>query len=75
MAKKIVDAKADEKGNIRSVLFQGNSSFTPVSTAIDMAERGQIENAHAVHTRDGSKHLRSNPDSKEKNNLDQMAQD
>ena len=75
MSKKIVDAKADSNGNIIGVLFQGNSSFTPLETAIRMADRGQIENAHAVHPSAGNSYLRSNPDGKIGNNLDYLAGD
>lgn len=71
--KKIVDAKADGDGNISAVRFDGNSSFTPVDRAMDMAERGQVENAHVVHPKSGDRYLRSNPDQKQGNNLDEMA--
>ncbi len=46
----------------------------PIDTAIRMAEKGLIENAHAVETKFG-KHLRSNPDKKKSNNLDELAGD
>ncbi len=75
MGKKIVDAKADNDGNITAVRFQGNSTFTPIEQAINMADRGQIDNAHAVHPKTGDSYLRSNPDSKTNNNLDDMAGD
>ena len=75
MTKKVVDARADEKGNIKSVLFDGNSRFTPIEAAINMADRGEIENAHAVHPKVRDPYLRSNPDSKKGNNLDEMAND
>ena len=75
MAKKIVDARADEKGNIQSVRFEGNSGFTLLKAAVRMADRGEIENAHAVHPKDGQSYLRTNPDSSQGNNLDEMAGD
>ncbi|MCG8667787.1 MAG: DUF3892 domain-containing protein [Pseudomonadales bacterium] len=71
--KRIVDAQADESGNITGVRFRGSTRFTSVEIAIRQAERGEIENAHAVTRRDGSKYLRSNPDDKEGNNLDELA--
>lgn len=74
MGKLIVGAKADRDGDITAVLFKGNQTFTPVETAIKMAERGQIDNAHAVHAKSGP-YLRSNPDDKKGNNLDEMAGD
>ncbi|MEZ9588791.1 DUF3892 domain-containing protein [Vibrio cyclitrophicus] len=73
MTKKIIDAKQDSRGNITQVRFDGNSGFTPLETAMRMAERGQIENAHTVHARDKKPHLRTNPDRKKGNNLDEMA--
>lgn len=75
MGKKIVDAKADGKGNIASVRFEGNKTFTPVETAVRMADGGQIDNAHAVHTSKSKAHLRSNPNDKRNDNLDDMAGD
>ncbi len=74
MTKKIiVDAKSDSKGNISFVKFKGNNSFTPVNIAIKLAERDEIENAHSVNLGRGKKYLRSNPDGKLKNNLDELA--
>ena len=75
MSKKIVDARSDGDGDITDVLFQGNATFTPLDTAIRMAERGQIENAHVSHTGEGRPYLRTNPDGRERNNLDYMAGD
>jgi hypothetical protein len=74
MSKKVVDAKADPKGNITAVRLEGNSTFTPLDTAINMARQGKIENAHAV-THPGGDYLRTNPDGKVRNNLDEMAGD
>jgi hypothetical protein len=71
-AKKIVDAQQDSKGNIKSVLFEGNKTFTPKETAIKMAEQGKID-AVAVHPKGKEPHLRTKPDGKEKNNLDYLA--
>ena len=70
--KRAVDAKADDKGNITSVRFRGNSTYTPKDRAIRMTERGEVEGLHVVR-RGGKKHLRSNPDNRKKNNLDYMA--
>jgi hypothetical protein len=75
MPKTIVDAKADSKGNIASVRFQGNSSFTPLETAIRMADRGDVTNAHVVRPSAGNPYLRSNPDRNVGNNLDHLAGD
>ena len=75
MKRKVIDAREDENGNITQVKIQGNQNFTPVETAIDMAKRGELANAHAVTKRDGSEYLRTNPDGKTGNNLDEMAKD
>lgn len=73
--RKVVDARQDGKGNITQVKLQGNQNFTPVETAIEMAKRGELANAHAVRKRGGGEYLRTNPDGKAKNNLDEMAKD
>ncbi len=73
MGKRIVDANRDAKGNIGEVLFRGNQRHTPLKTAIKMAKRGEIDNAHAVNPRNRKPYLRSNPDGKKKNNLDELA--
>jgi hypothetical protein len=75
MPKKVVDAKSDSKGRTTAVRLQGNTTFTPIETAKRMAERGQISNAHVVHPKRGDSYLRTNPDSREGNNLDQMSGD
>lgn len=75
--KQIIDAKADKDGDIIAVKFKGNSSFTSSDTAISMAKKGQIDNAHVSHTGrgDDKEYLRTDPDGKKGNNLDTMAGD
>lgn len=73
--KKVADARNGSDGNISHVRFEGNERFTSVEKAVEMADQGKIENAHAVHPKAGDAYLRSNPDSKEQNNLDTMAED
>ena len=75
MGKRIVDAHADNDGDITAVRFEGNITFTPLETAIRMAENGQIENVHVAHTGEGRAYLRTNPNGKEKDNLDYLAGD
>ena len=71
-----VDLLADADGDISHVKFKGNTNFTPVETAIPIAERGGIKNAHVVHPTDGRKdHLKTNADGRKANNLDDMAGD
>jgi hypothetical protein len=73
--RKIVDARADEKGNIEAVQFEGNRNFTAVERAVSIVEREGSPNAHVVTPRTGKRHLRTNPDAKRRNNLDDMAGD
>ena len=49
MGKKVVDAKADAKGNITAVKLAGNAGFTSLETAMRMADKGLIDNAHTVN--------------------------
>lgn len=72
--KKIVDAKADPKGNIKAVKLKGNKTFTPIKTAIKMTKEGKVD-AVVVNPKNAKKHLRTRPDNKKKNNLDEMAED
>jgi hypothetical protein len=79
MAKKggrrVVDARADSDGDIKQVKLDGSSHFIPVKQAIRMADRGELSNAHAVHPRSRNPYLRTNPDGRKGNNLDEMAGD
>lgn len=70
--KKIVDAQNDSNGNVHAVKLEGNSKFTPIDTAIRMAEAGKVD-AVVVSPKSGKKHLRSRPDGQKKNNLDELA--
>ena len=73
--KRIIDARADSEGDITHVKFAGNVQFTSVTQAIPMADRNEIENAHVVRRNNAKTHLRTNPDGKKSNNLDDMAGD
>jgi hypothetical protein len=73
--RKVVDARADSKGNITHVKIDGNQRFTPLNQAINMADRGELSNAHAVRPSNAKDYLRTNPDGKSANNLDTMAGD
>lgn len=73
--RKIVNARADVDGDISHVQFEGNTNFTSVERAIPIAERGEIENVHVVHRQGAKTHLRTNPNGKERDNLDYMAGD
>ncbi|MCH7974247.1 MAG: DUF3892 domain-containing protein [Bacteroidetes bacterium] len=71
--KKVVDAIADKSGNISAVKIQGNKSFTPIKTAVKMADNEQFSNVIAVHPKGKKPYLRSKPDKNNSNNLDEMA--
>ncbi|MCY7348849.1 MAG: DUF3892 domain-containing protein [Pyrinomonadaceae bacterium] len=72
--KKIVGAKADSKGNITDVKLKGNQTFTPIEKAIRMTKQGKVD-AVAVNPKNAKEHLRTRPDGKTNNNLDDMAGD
>ncbi|MEP3776272.1 MAG: DUF3892 domain-containing protein [Paracoccaceae bacterium] len=69
--RKVVDARADAEGDITHVRLEGNKRFT----SVEMADRGDISNAHSVNRRNAKPHLRTNPDGIRSNNLDDMAGD
>ncbi|PHQ98113.1 MAG: hypothetical protein COB39_09375 [Marinosulfonomonas sp.] len=73
--RKVIDARADAEGDITQVKLEGNTKFTSVEKAIEMADRGELSNAHSVRRQNAKTHLRTNPDRKVSNNLDDMAGD
>ena len=73
--KHIVDAKGDRDGDIVAVKFAGNSSYTDLETAINMAKKDQVEGVHVSKTGQGREYLRTNPDGTTCNNLDTMVGD
>ena len=73
--RRVVDARADSEGDIEQVRLDGNSNFTSVEKAMEMADRGELENVHTVRRRNAKPHLRTNPNQTEKDNLDYWAGD
>lgn len=73
--RKIVDARSDEKGRTTHVRFEGNERFTSVEKAKPIVERGDVSNAHLVKPKGGEPYIRTNPDKKRGNNLDEMSGD
>jgi hypothetical protein len=73
--RKVVDARQGDDGNVSHVKLEGNQNFTRIDRAIEMAEKGKLENVHVVNQQDGSQYLRTNPDGEIQNNLTTMAQD
>ncbi|MEW6990425.1 DUF3892 domain-containing protein [Colwelliaceae bacterium 6441] len=72
--RKVIDAKADNKGNITAVKIEGNKKFTSVKIALKMAEKKKIDLV-VVNQPNGSKYIRTKPDRFKDNNLDNMAGD
>jgi len=75
MGKRVVGARSDSSGRTTSVRLSGNTSFTPISTAIRMADRGQIQGAHVVRPSCADPYLRTNPDGRVGNNIDTLSGD
>lgn len=71
--REVVDAREDDTGNIVAVKFKGNQNFTNEAKARELIERDGGKNIHVVQRKDAKPHLRTNKDSKKKNNLDEMA--
>ncbi|UMZ73788.1 DUF3892 domain-containing protein [Natranaerofaba carboxydovora] len=61
----------DDRGNIVQVMLNDGRIFD-ISTVIEMAESGLIENVNTGATRNGEKTLRSDPDKDPDNNLDNL---
>jgi len=59
--RKVVDARQDDNGKITSCPTDGNRNMTPIGKAINMAEQGQLVNAHAVTRQDGTQRLSAQP--------------
>jgi len=73
MVKKIViGAKHDSKGRVTAVMLEGNSTFTSLNVAINMAEKGKVD-VVVVNPDKGNKHIRTRPDGITQNNLDALA--
>ncbi|WP_031555933.1 DUF3892 domain-containing protein [Parvularcula oceani] len=73
--RKVVGARADSEGDITHVRLEGNQRFTSIKKAMELADRGELSNAHSVRRGNAKPHLRTNPDSRTRNNLDHMAGD
>ncbi len=69
--RKVVDAKANAAGKITAVKLEGNKNFTSLEKAINMTENGDVDLV-VVNVKD-KKHLRTRPNEKTKDNLDDLA--
>jgi len=71
--RKVIDAKEDENGNISAVLIQGNTNFTNVNIAKNMAKNKKIDLVYVKPSKNATDYVRQKPDKKKSNNLDDMA--
>lgn len=65
----IVAVRKDTNGTITDYKLS-NGKVISVSEAVNMASSGQLSGYNVATATDGSKSIRSNPDSVKKNNLD-----
>ena len=71
--RKIVDAIADDKGNISTVKLNGNSNFTSIDTALRMTQNGKIDAVYVGSHHNTKAHLRQPRNNSKLDNLDDMA--
>ena len=72
-SRKVVDARNAADGTVSHVRIEGNTNFTPVRKAMEMADRGLLSNAHTVNRANAKPHLRTNPNGRDRDNLDYLA--
>ncbi len=75
MARKVVDARENDRRVNTHVRFEGNDRFTRMDRAVEIVRREGSPNAHVVEPRGRSAFLRTNPDNRQTNNLDYLAED
>ena len=73
--RRIVDAKSDSKGRTTHIRFNTNIGFISVEKAKPIVERAEVANAHVVKPKGHESYIRTKPDSKRGNNLDDMSGD
>ena len=73
--RRVIDARVGSKGNITHVRIEGNQRFTGLDAAMRMADRGELSNAHRVNREGAKPRLRTNPNGRTSDNLDDMAGD
>jgi hypothetical protein len=59
--RKIVDAKADSKGNISAVKLEGNSNWTSINKAKEMTKNNVVDAVY-VNPSKSSDYIRQRPD-------------
>jgi len=71
--KKIIDAVSDKRGNITSVLLEGDATFILVNEAIERTKNGEID-AQVITRTVEVEYLRTKADGIKENNLDYLAE-
>lgn len=71
--RKIIDAKADSKGNISAVKLEGNSNFTSMKIAKKMTRNGKVDAVYVQAHHNTKAHLRQPRNNSKLDNLDDMA--
>ncbi len=69
--RRVTKVRQDKDGDITHVLIDGNTRMTPLDQAVKIAERGGLKDVHAVQG-ENKKFLRSDPNGKETDNLDNL---
>ncbi|CAN7504479.1 DUF3892 domain-containing protein [Pararhizobium sp. LjRoot238] len=69
--RKVTGVRQDKDGDITHVLLDGNIRVTPLKNAVEMAERGELKDVHAV-AGEKKKYLRSDPNGSAGDNLDNL---
>ena len=68
----IVDARSNSKGVITAVKLQGNTNWTNINKAKEMAKNKAIDAVY-VNPSKSSDYIRQRPDKSKSNNLDTLA--
>ncbi|MGG1313866.1 MULTISPECIES: DUF3892 domain-containing protein [Cohnella] len=71
MAEKVVAVRKNGDGDIVELKLS-SGQVVDYKQAQQMAKDGQIEHVNVFKGRDGDEHLRSDPDGREDNNLDNL---
>jgi len=71
--RKIVASKEDSKQTITAVRLKGNKNFTSIEKAIYMTKRNLIDAVYVKESKNAKEYIRTRPDNKINNNLDEMA--
>ncbi len=68
---KVKKVRKDHQGNISHILLSNGETLN-LNRAIKRADQEEIDGVSAVHPKTGKPYLRSDPDGKKKNNLENL---